>query len=196
MNENIDMNLLINESREDSPYLGTYTNKKFHFLEPTTDEICIMDIAHSLSNQCRFNGHTEVFYSVAEHCCIISDLVEAADRDRQEVLSGLLHDASEAYLCDIPSPLKPYLTNYMEMERRLEYIIQKKYNILPKTSYIAYYDMHICGEEARQLFEEVPDWVENYHRLPSVKVKRWSPEVAKKEFLSRFYKYGGVCTPL
>ena len=50
------------------PFVHTHTGKKFHFLDPHSDEICIEDIAHSLSLKCRFNGHTSSFYSVAQHC--------------------------------------------------------------------------------------------------------------------------------
>ena len=73
------------------PYIGTYTNKKFYFLEPEPDQICIEDIAQALSMNCRFSGHVSKFYSVAEHCCIIADLVEAADKSSSEVLAALLH---------------------------------------------------------------------------------------------------------
>ena len=168
------------------PYIGTYTNKKFYFLEPEPDQICIEDIAQALSMNCRFSGHVSKFYSVAEHCCIIGDLVEAADKSSSEVLAALLHDASEAYICDIPRPIKPYLANYFDMELKIEKVIQQKYNITAKTELIDYYDYHICGEEARQLFRHVPDWVTEFDRLSGVKIKSWTPEQAKKEFLDRF----------
>ena len=127
------------------PYIGTYTNKKFYFLEPEPDQICIEDIAQALSMNCRFSGHVSKFYSVAEHCCIIADLVEAADKSSSEVLAALLHDASEAYICDIPRPIKPYLANYFDMELKIEKVIQQKYNITAKTELIDYYDYHILS---------------------------------------------------
>jgi len=168
------------------PYIGTYTNKKFYFLDPKPEQICIEDIAQALSMSCRFSGHVSTFYSVAEHCCIIADLVHKADKDRQEVMSALLHDASEAYICDIPRPIKPHLNNYFDMELKIEKVIQKKYNIAPKTDLINYYDHHICGEEARQLFLHAPDWVESFDRIAGVKINAWTPAQAKKEFLDRF----------
>lgn len=171
------------------PYIGTYTNKKFYFLDPKPEQICIEDIAQALSMNCRFSGHVSKFYSVAEHCCIIADLVEAADKSSTEVLSALLHDASEAYICDIPRPIKPYLDNYFDMELKIERVIQKKYSITAKTDLINYYDHHICGEEARQLFLHVPDWVEEFERLKDIKINAWTPDQAKKEFLDRFARF-------
>lgn len=168
------------------PYIGTYTNKKFYFLDPEPNQIFIEDIAQALSMNCRFSGHVSKFYSVAEHCCIIADLVHMKGGSTQEILSALLHDASEAYICDIPRPIKPYLDNYFDMELKIEKVIQEKYNITAKTDLINYLDHNICGEEARQLFLHVPDWVEDFDRLHDVVVKGWTPEKAKEEFIWRF----------
>lgn len=166
-------------------YIGTYTDKHFHFLSPSEDEIDIEDISHALSMNCRFNGHVKYFYSVAEHSCIIADIVHQRTGDVKETLSALLHDASEAYLCDIPRPLKPYLTNYMEMEKTIELVIQSKYDITAKTKLIEYLDCNIVADEAAQLFKTVPTWVDHYVRL-GVKIHKWTPEQASVEFLRRF----------
>lgn len=195
------------------PYIGTYTNKKFYFLDPKPEQICIQDIAQALSMSCRFSGHVSKFYSVAEHCCIIADLVERYHDNKNGILrdaviptknkhaeakAALLHDASEAYICDIPRPIKPHLDNYFDMELKIEKVIQEKYNITAKTDLINYYDHHICGEEARQLFLHVPDWVEDFDRIDGIKINAWTPDQAKKEFLDRFYRlnyYANIETP-
>ena len=84
------------------PHIMTFTGKKFYYLDVKPDDICIEDIAHALSNTCRYNGHCKNFYSVAEHsilCC---------DRGSNWLCKiwGLLHDAAEAYIGDLVSPFK------------------------------------------------------------------------------------------
>jgi 5'-deoxynucleotidase YfbR-like HD superfamily hydrolase len=93
-----------------------------NIFQPTQHMICIEDIAHSLSHQCRFNGHLPTFYSVAHHSILTAERV-----DPEHKLAALLHDASEAYLCDIPRPIKPHLTNYKEIEDKLMQVIAEKF---------------------------------------------------------------------
>lgn len=98
--------------------ISTFTGQSFNVLTPDPLTVKIEDIAHALSLLCRANGHFNRFYSVAEHsinCC-----KEAAARgyDKTIQLCCLLHDASEAYMCDIPRPIKGQA--YMENEDRLE----------------------------------------------------------------------------
>ena len=79
------------------------------------------DIAHALSMQCRFNGHSQ-FYSVAEHSMVVASLVPHQFR-----LEALLHDAAEAYLGDIVSPLKALLPDYQALETKVDQAIRAKY---------------------------------------------------------------------
>ena len=85
-------------------WVQTVTGKAFYPLKPDPSLISIEDIAWALSMQCRFAGHVLHFYSVAEHCVYISNSVPMED-----ALWGLLHDATEAYLTDVPRPLKPLM---------------------------------------------------------------------------------------
>lgn len=98
---------------------GIYMN----VFEPTPEMICIEDIAHALSMQCRFGGHLPTFYSVAQHSLNCSYLIE----DEKLKLPALLHDAGEAYLIDVPRPVKRGLTNYKEIEDRLMRVIADKF---------------------------------------------------------------------
>lgn len=98
-------------------YSGTY----FDPFEPDIDLIKIEDIAHGLSLQCRFGGHTHNFFSVAQHSCNVHLLHGPND------LAGLLHDAQEAYLIDIPSPLKSRIIGYKEAEDNLAKMIAEKF---------------------------------------------------------------------
>lgn len=104
------------------PWIETYTGKKFYFLKPNPDDIDIIDIAHSLSMQCRFTGHVEAYMSVAEHSVAVSTIV-----NKENQLAGLLHDASEAYLSDIASPIKQFFSQYYEMEDRIMKVIAEKF---------------------------------------------------------------------
>lgn len=103
--------------------IRTFTGKYVNVFEPTEEMICIEDIAHSLSFQCRFGGHLPKFYSVAQHSALCSQMVE-----QEFKLAALLHDASEAYLLDIPSPVKNGLSNYKEIEDNLMKVIAEKFN--------------------------------------------------------------------
>jgi len=96
------------------PSVGTL----FSFLDPDPAEICLEDIAHGLSNLCRFNGQTSAFYSVAQHSVLVSLLCNMRD-----ALWGLFHDAAEAYLGDVVSPIKRNLG--MEKYRLAEEVVMR-----------------------------------------------------------------------
>ena len=98
-------------------FIGTFSGLRFWPLLPNPADILIADIAHALAHQCRFGGHASKFYSVAEHSVHVSQLCLP-----EHALGGLLHDASEAYLVDLPRPLKqlPEFVPYREAERRLQ----------------------------------------------------------------------------
>ena len=97
-------------------WIQTHSGIAFDLLKPTPDMIVIDDIAHALSNLCRFTGHSK-FYSVAQHSRLASFMVS-----EQFALQALMHDASEAYLTDISAPLKalPCMAEYKKLEAKLE----------------------------------------------------------------------------
>lgn len=98
----------------EAPVIRTVSGRFVNVFEPKPDMFCIEDIAHALSHQCRFGGHLPNFYSVAQHSFITSQLVEEKDQ-----VTALMHDASEAYLLDVPRPIKLQLANYKEIENGL-----------------------------------------------------------------------------
>lgn len=131
-------------------WIQTFSGGRIWPLDPRPGEIHIVDIAHSLSMQCRFNGHTSEFYSVAEHCCHVHDLLPAPLKR-----AGLLHDASEAYLCDLPRPLKKspgFGTLYQAVERELEATIAARFGFdFPYASAVHDADARLLATEAAQL---------------------------------------------
>ncbi len=172
------------------PWIQTYTGKKFWIDNPLLTAICIEDIAHALSMQCRYAGHTKEFYSVAEHSIFVSQLLP----DKLK-LAGLLHDAAEAYIGDITRPLKQYIEgNYHYFENAITNKIFEKFDIFLTNQDrldIKTADLMILKTEAEQLLGCPP--IDNWHlELPSSSIfindfHKWSPSIAKKTFLLSFH---------
>lgn len=102
--------------------IKTFTGQCFDLLAMDPETIVIEDIARALSMNCRWGGHTKHFYSIAMHSIHVCDLVTEDNK-----LAALMHDASEAYLLDIPKPFKNLLPDYMAYEDRLMRVIAEKY---------------------------------------------------------------------
>lgn len=100
-------------------YILTHTGQRFDYERVEDMLYNIEDIAHSLSNQCRFLGHTSRFYSISEHSRFVAALLKKWNHSPYTQLHGLLHDLSEAYLGDMPTPLKQYCPPYKDLENRI-----------------------------------------------------------------------------
>ena len=107
--------------------IKTYMGHWFDPMEPKSDMIDIRDIAHALSLTCRGNGHVKTFFSVGQHCINCALEAEARGCSKKIILACLLHDATEAYLSDVPRPFKQALPQYREAEDALLDIICRKY---------------------------------------------------------------------
>jgi hypothetical protein len=140
-----------------TPYIETFTGTKFTFLDPQIDQISIKDIAFSLSNQCRFNGHVP-FFSVAEHSVAVASRLPPRLQ-----MAGLLHDAAEAYLSDIPSPIKAHMPEYVAMENKVQDVVNERFNIVltaEDKAEVKYADQDATHTEAHYLLEsEGRDWL-------------------------------------
>lgn len=102
------------------PYIKTYKGHIFRYDDVENNVIDIEDIAHALSLQPRWMGHTKTFYSVAAHSLACSFVAFDNYKDTQIALDALLHDAAEAYLVDIARPIKQLLNGYYELEKKIE----------------------------------------------------------------------------
>lgn len=124
------------ENTQDKCWFRTFSGKVIDPENLKPEDIESIDIARSLSLQCRYAGQITRFYSVAEHSLHVSKMVgwklddyaRVLNKDKV-VLAALLHDASEAYLCDIPTPFKRLLPQYKALENSVMKVIHKRFNI-------------------------------------------------------------------
>ncbi len=107
-------------------WIQTYTGRKVSFSDPRPEQFAIEDIAHALSQVCRYAGNSRIFYSVAEH-----SLRVAARLPPELKLAGLLHDAAEAYLGDVPKPAKllPELDGFNDLEEKIMWCIEQRFHL-------------------------------------------------------------------
>lgn len=106
------------------PVIQTHSGKFYDFVEPHVDMIDIHDIAHSLSLLCRFTGHVDDFYSVAQHSVMVSYIVP-----KEDALAGLLHAAHEAYVGDVSSPFKVLLPDYRVYEELAAQTVRRAFGL-------------------------------------------------------------------
>ena len=107
--------------------ITTFTGKQFDPVHPDRKLFDVRDIAHALSLTCRGNGHVKVFFSVGQHCVNCAKEAAARGYSRRVILGCLLHDASEAYMSDVPRPFKQALPEYVAAEERLLDMIYEKF---------------------------------------------------------------------
>lgn len=166
-------------------FIQTYTGKKFSFNNLNIENIDILDIAHALSNICRFNGHCNKFYSVAEHSIYVSRYCP-----NNLKLWGLLDDASETYMGDMTRPLKQYMYEFQELEIQIMDTIILKFGLTPglRPDEVIEIDNRILATEKEQLTRETKyNWELNYLSISGLEIRGLSPELAEKEFLNVYY---------
>ena len=108
-------------------YITTYTGNHFDPINPDPELINIVDIAHALPMICRGNGQVSTFWSVGEHCILCAKEAAARGYSNRVIEGALLHDASECYMSDVPSPFKKELLEYNEHEERMLSMIYEKF---------------------------------------------------------------------
>lgn len=170
-------------------WMQTFSGKQFYPLDPRPDEIDTADIAHALSLLCRYGGHVDRFYSVAEHCVLMSQAVPA-----QHALAALLHDATEAYIVDVPRPLKRQLEGYYEIEDNVWNALCLRFHLagdLPAEVKDA--DNRILLTERNTLMSRtVHRWgVDGLAPLPVI-VTGWQPLEAERRYLDRLAELGAI----
>ncbi len=145
-------------------YITTYTGKHFDPMQPEMESVDIRDIAHALSLTCRGNGHVKNFFSVGQHCVYCALEAEARGYSKRVVLGCLLHDASEAYMSDVPRPFKDVLPEYQRLEDKLIDLI-----------YIHFLGS-ILSEEEQKLVKEIDDDILYFDMIELLHVPQEGPE--------------------
>ena len=159
-------------------WIQTASGLRVSLLDPDPQTIVIEDIAHALAMLCRFNGHCLQFYSVAEHSVHVSK--EIAHR---LALLGLMHDAAEAYLGDVPSPLKKRLRSFERYEKQFMLVLAEKFGFADSLANAEDYaelkraDIQLLVDEKAVLMAKEPaPWP--YPRPPPEdpgRIRAWSP---------------------
>ena len=191
-------------------WIRTGVGRHFTYDPVDPKQISIRDIAHALSHICRFNGHTNRFYSVAQHSLLVVQKMPGSPREK---LAALLHDAAEAYVCDIPSPMKPFLGEpYRELHDRVQDAIFTKFGIVfqpgcldPLRDRIKRYDRAACLFEAEAFFGLTPFnlrrdgwntilrglWIPWEPHSEAVKMSAELPKEVAEAFTTKFLTLGG-----
>lgn len=177
-------------------YIQAHSGQHVYPLYPAVGDFNIKDIAHALSNLCRFNGHCSEFYSVAQHSVMVSMYLP----DELQMW-GLLHDAAEAYIGDLPRPLKRHGRlgdAFVDAENVLLACIAEAFKLSwPMPEAVHQADLWMLCAEGRDLMGN-PEWVQEYRARvhpplePVPTIDAWPPAQAEVTFLLQYYalKYG------
>lgn len=185
-------------------WMQTFTGRKFYPIDPRASEVDTADIAHALSLLCRYGGHVDRFYSVAEHCVLMSEWIEEkSGREAVEVralaLEALLHDATEAYCVDVPRPLKIHLRDYRKAEAHIQLAIWRRFGLpfdedpwAPReAASVKEADTRILLDERGALMSRTMHaWDIDTLEPLGVEVVGWSPAYAEGRYLDRLVELG------
>ena len=164
-------------------WMQTFTGRQFWPLDPRPEDVDILDIAHALANQCRYAGHCRRFYSVAEHSVLLARAVAPEHR-----LWALLHDAAEAYLVDLPRPVKRQVVGYHLAEAAVMAAICWRFGLAPEMPDAVHEaDYRILRDELEQNMAAPPSrWPVQDEAPLGVTLRFWTPDQAEAWFLTEF----------
>jgi hypothetical protein len=181
-------------------WITTFSGGSFYPLAPKAEELNIRDIAHALSNMCRYNGHTKKHYSVAQHSVLVAENLP------DHKLWGLLHDASEAYLPDVPRPVKKHLyiwdsqhkkfRGFSEVEDEILLCVAERWKLpWPVPPIVKEVDTQsIASERESGIIVKGKRpwgaWIKGINPW-SKRIYPWPAKVAEAKFLEAFMEYSG-----
>jgi hypothetical protein len=187
-------NLNTDTNYKSATFIETYTGRAFYPLNPQVEGLSIIDIAHALSNQCRYSGHVKYFYSVAHHCILLAQWLEQHDGSPLDCLQILMHDAPEAYLVDMPRPVKQYMPQFRVWDHAINSVIREWLGwsdlaMLPIQDEL---DTRIIVDERLQLLSNSGnDWGAAHNALKplGVQIMPATPEQVERMFLALYAKW-------
>ena len=200
-NEYISMENKTNIPEVDCGYnMVLFSGKYVNPAKMTTADIDIIDIAHGLSNICRFAGQCITYYSVAQHSRIMAEMIHRQTGDKRMALTALLHDGSEAYLCDLVRCVKALVPDYCRLEDYVQSRIIFKFNLLIGSTInelppvVKEADMRMCLTERHQLISDKKTvWdLEAVCQPYGIELVTEYPRHAERLFLAAFEKYKEV----
>ena len=183
-------------------WLQTASGKALTLLDPKPEQIELYDVAHGLSNVCRFSGQCKIFYSVAQHSVLASHVItlldgflklSAAERKALQLIA-LMHDSSEAFIADVPTPIKVHLPFYKEVETKIMQAIATRFGLdfaLFSHPLVHEVDAVMLATEKRDIMQPEPQpWID----LPKPfggSIFPMDPKKAESDFLVTFLELGG-----
>ena len=179
-------------------WILTYSGHRFSFVYPENNVYDIKDIAHALAMTCRFGGMTQWHYSVAQHSCHIAEELFRETGDPWLAMDGLMHDAEEAYMGDMKTPLKEMMPEFQEISKHVDYEIRKMFRCFgvphemqPRTKE---YDTRILLDEKIYLLPQngIAWDIEKTHSPLGIHIPQMSPSLAEQRFLELFKFYSSV----
>ena len=173
------------------PWMQTYTGRQFFPLDIRAEDLVIEDIAHALGQLCRYNGHTNDFYSVAEHCVLMTRHAMNLGWPRATLRAVLMHDAAEAYIGDYPQAVKRVILGIKELEGRIEAVLAEKFDLDQSEetkAQIKELDRRIVLNERLALMPGVHPWMADAYEPLDVIILCWSPRKATQRFMQT-YRY-------
>lgn len=168
-------------------WIGLLSGAQMNYNYPEQSDVTLDDLASALSNICRFSGHLPVFYSVAQHLVNTSRIVP-----HEFAFDALMHDTSEAFTNDLPTPLKWAMPIFKELEEKIEAAMANRFGFnYPYPPEVKVADTEMLLLEKKYVKLDDRDWphyrdIKFEHQRDKVDLKAWQPCRAKREFLERF----------
>ena len=182
-------------------WILTHRGHHFSFIDLSGNVYDIKDIAHALAMTCRFGGMSLWHYSVAQHSCHIAEELFRETGDAALALDGLMHDAEEAYMGDMTTPLKRVMPEFRELSGHVDKEIRKMYKFsgvpMEMQPLTKEYDTRILLDEKTYLLPQSGiAWdIEKTHSPLGIHIPQLSPHVAEQRFLELFKYYSSAIGP-